>query len=357
MRVKGLRMAAACAALLFCLSGCGKSEQAQQVDDLIAAIGEVTLDSKAAIEQAEAGMESLSESDRKALENMLVYENALAEYQELVVQSVESQIAEIGTVTFESESAIQTARDAYEDCPEELRSQVSNYNVLEDAEKTLDNMRVQNVIDLIDAIGEVTLESEEKITIAKTAYNILPKTLQKEISNADVLWAAASALQEAKDAKERAEYYAALGRMKTEHDEVENITWYKPNAYPQYINSRCFVLPYIGQRDGYTWMRITFDYTNSDWLFMDSAIVSVDGTNYRYSFDYFDINRDVGYGDIAEVADISGEGEINMLQAIVDSEKTIIRFQGDDYYYDFTVKDSDKAAIRDVLTIYNYLNS
>lgn len=31
-----------------------------------------------------------------------------------------------------------------------------------------------------------------------------------------------------------------------DYDKVENITWYKPQAYPYYANSRSYVLPYIG---------------------------------------------------------------------------------------------------------------
>ena len=41
-----------------------------------------------------------------------------------------------------------------------------------------------------------------------------------------------------------------------------------------------------------------------------------------------------------------------MLQAIADSEETIIRFEGDEYYYDLYVTDKDKQMIRDTLTLY-----
>lgn len=45
-----------------------------------------------------------------------------------------------------------------------------------------------------------------------------------------------------------------------------------------------------------------------------------------------------------------------MLRAIVESEETIVRFQGSEYYYDFTIKSSDKAAISNVLQVYDYMN-
>lgn len=46
---------------------------------------------------------------------------------------------------------------------------------------------VQNVIDLIDAVGEVTLESEEAITTARSAYDLLDEDLKELISNYDIL--------------------------------------------------------------------------------------------------------------------------------------------------------------------------
>ena len=48
------------AAMVLSLAGCGKSEAAQAVDDLIAAIGEVTLDSESAIREAEQAMAALT---------------------------------------------------------------------------------------------------------------------------------------------------------------------------------------------------------------------------------------------------------------------------------------------------------
>lgn len=46
---------------------------------------------------------------------------------------------------------------------------------------------LQNVIDLIDAIGEVTLESEEAITTARVAYDELDEDLKELVSNYDIL--------------------------------------------------------------------------------------------------------------------------------------------------------------------------
>lgn len=118
-----------------------------------------------------------------------------------------------------------------------------------------------------------------------------------------------------------------------DYDKVENITWYKPQAYPYYANSRSYVLPYIGVDSyGNAWLRLVFHYTGDSWIFFKKITVSVDGQNYVKDFDYFEVSRDNGSGDVWEYVDISPSGtDINMLRAIAASKETIVRFQGDDY--------------------------
>ena len=103
-----------------------------------------------------------------------------------------------------------------------------------------------------------------------------------------------------------------------DYDKVENITWYKPQAYPYYANSRSYVLPYIGVDSyGNAWLRLVFHYTGDSWIFFKKITVSVDGQNYVKDFDYFEVSRDNGSGDVWEYVDISPD--INMLRAIAAS--------------------------------------
>ncbi|MEE1320435.1 MAG: hypothetical protein UHM85_02735, partial [Acutalibacteraceae bacterium] len=114
--------------------------------------------------------------------------------------------------------------------------------------------------------------------------------------------------------------------------------------------------PYIGYQDGSYWLRLIFNYTDDDWVFFKKVIVAADDERFTETFSYFDIVRDNGGGDVWEYIDIEvGESEIEMLRAIANSKETIVRFQGDDYSSDFTVKSSDKAAIKQVLDAYEYL--
>ena len=65
------------------LCACGKSKQAQEADDLILAIGEVSLDSAAAIETAENAVSELSDRQRNQLENREILESARSTFSNL----------------------------------------------------------------------------------------------------------------------------------------------------------------------------------------------------------------------------------------------------------------------------------
>lgn len=49
------------------------------------------------------------------------------------------------------------------------------------------------------------------------------------------------------------------------------------------------------------------------------------------------------------------DADIEMLWEIANSKETIIRFEGNDYYDNFTVSAADKKAIKEILTAYELL--
>ena len=114
MKKRTLSLTALILALCLALTGCGQSEEAKAADELIAAIGEVTLESEAQIIEAEEAVAALSEEDRNSLKNDQTLTDARAAYEALVVDQAASEVEEaisaIGTVTLESGEAIQNAR-------------------------------------------------------------------------------------------------------------------------------------------------------------------------------------------------------------------------------------------------------
>ncbi len=352
------------AAMMLSLAACGKSEAAKAVDDQIAAIGEVTLESEGAISEAEAAVDALADEDREQLDNVDKLEQARADYEALVlagkVSEVEDAIAAIGEVTLESADAITAARSLYDGSEAEVQSAVGNLADLEAAETALSDLRVGETEDLIAAIGTVTLESADAVDAAQASFDGLSETDAAKVSNADVLTAAAEQLK----ALRQAQADSLLAGMRMEEDKVRGLRFYNPKGWTYYdsntwaADQRCFILPYLGQDSTHTWLRLVLNYTGDDWVFFDQVLMNIDGEQHQESFSYFDVVRDNSGGRVWEYIDldVSNDSDVEWLWAIANSTETIIRFQGDDYSHDMTVSDVDKAAIRDCLTVYEALN-
>ncbi len=155
---------------------------------------------------------------------------------------------------------------------------------------------------------------------------------------------------------------AALSRMNTTYDKVQKLTWYQHKNQPYYADITCYIYPYIGRLDdGTTWLRVTLDYTDAKtdagWIFYNKVIFSVDGENTTKSFSRNEITRD-NDTEVWEIADFEpSTDDILLLKSIASSNETIIRFQGDEHYYDHVVTQNEKDAILDVLAAYDYLTS
>ena len=140
------------------------------------------------------------------------------------VAAVKELIDAIGEVTLDSGDAIDAARAAYDELPEAKKALVDNYEKLTAAEEAyttlVDAAAAKAVDDLIDAIGEVTLESGDAIKAARAAYDALTDTQKELVKNYEKLLAAEElyeelmasaaaiaqkAAEEAKQAQEEAE--------------------------------------------------------------------------------------------------------------------------------------------------------
>ena len=195
---------------------------AKAVDDMIDAIGEVTLESEEAIAAARAAYEALTEAQKaevKSYDKLTAAEARLADLK--AAKAVDDMIDAIGEVTLESENAIDAARAAYEALTEAQQAEVKSYDKLIAAEARLAVLKPAKPVEkLIDAIGEVTLGSESAIAAARTAYDNLTEAQQAEVKNYDKLTAAEAAyarlLAEQSERLEKiykttGDYIAALG--------------------------------------------------------------------------------------------------------------------------------------------------
>ena len=198
------------------------------VKELIDAIGEVTLDSGDAIDAARAAYDKLPEAKKALVDNYEKLTAAEEAYTALVdaaaAKAVDDLIDAIGEVTLESGDAIKAARAAYDALTDTQKELVKNYEELTAAEEAYTNLvdaaAAKAVDDLIDAIGEVTADSGDAIKAARAAYDALTDTQKELVKNYEKLLAAEElyeeltasaaaiaqkAAEEAKQAQEEAE--------------------------------------------------------------------------------------------------------------------------------------------------------
>ena len=116
------------------------------------------------------------------------------------VVAVKELIDAIGEVTLDSGDAIDAARAAYDKLPEAKKVLVDNYEKLTAAEEAytalVDAAAAKAVDDLIDAIGEVTADSGDAIKAARAAYDALTDTQKELVKNYEKLLAAEELYEE-----------------------------------------------------------------------------------------------------------------------------------------------------------------
>ena len=116
------------------------------------------------------------------------------------VDAVKELIDAIGEVTLDSGDAIDAARTAYDKLPEAKKVLVDNYEKLTAAEEAytalVDAAAAKAVDDLIDAIGEVTADSGDAIKAARAAYDALTDTQKELVKNYEKLLAAEELYEE-----------------------------------------------------------------------------------------------------------------------------------------------------------------
>ena len=178
---------------------------ADAVEKLIDAIGTVTLDSEEAIKAARGAYDALTEEQKAQVGNYQTLLDAEAKLADLkAVDAVEKLIDAIGTVTLDSEEAIKAARDAYDALTDAQKELVGNYQTLLDAEAKLADLKAADAVEkLIDAIGTVTLDSEEAIKAARDAYDALTDAQKEQVGNYQTLLGAEAKLAQLKKDAEK----------------------------------------------------------------------------------------------------------------------------------------------------------
>ena len=195
--------------------------QVENAESKISAIGDVTLDSKDAIKDARDTYDALTDDQKKQVTNYDVLETAEAKLSDLQVENVKTKIDGIGEVTLSSSSTIKAARTAYDALTDDQKKQVTNYDVLQKAESELSDLqKADAVVTKIKNIGKVTLKSESKIKQARTAYNKLTDKQKTLVTNYDVLEKAEKDLADLKAADQVSKNITNIGTVTLESEDA-----------------------------------------------------------------------------------------------------------------------------------------
>lgn len=172
----------------------------------------------------------------------------------------------------------------------------------------------------------------------------------------------AQRLSEAEKKKAEEEKKAALqhaiDNMRTKKDDFTGTTWYYDKSTTSYLNKNSFHI-YIGKsKDSKPWLRLKIQYCGDEWLIIQSYAINVDGTIYTIEPGLFDVETDFDFNKFWEWYDTDvNTDEFEMLNAIANSKKAVIRFKGSQYYDDREITSAEKQAIKNVLNAYEALNS
>lgn len=278
------------------------------------------------------------------------------------VTAAEKSVKAIGTVTLDSGSAIESAEKAIAALTAEEKEKFKKQEEFDEIKRRYNELqedkKVEEAIALIDAIGEVSLESSEKITEAETAYKAISAEFQSKVTNKAKLDEASGTLKALWAAEKERIIAEKTPLFNANYDKVENITWYEHKSMPKYIDTRSYIIPYIAKRNNDYWICIRYNYTGDDWVFWKKMTILADGNKYFKNVGR-DTVRDNDNGVVWEYYDQAlniavdmDDADLKMLRTIADSQETIIRFEGDEHQYDLTVSATDKKIISDTLALY-----
>ena len=142
---------------------------ADAVIEKIAAIGAVTLDSKNAIDAAQAAYDALTDAQKALVSNAKALTEAQAAYKKLLedhaaADAVIKKIEAIGTVTKDSKNAIDAAQAAYDALTDDQKALVKNYQTLVDAALAYDKLVAEPDRDLsLESLRQLALQRLETL--------------------------------------------------------------------------------------------------------------------------------------------------------------------------------------------------
>lgn len=238
--------------------------------------------------------------------------------------------------------------------------------------KTENHLLKKEVTSLKKQIDEIKFGSEKLLIKAKNLFN--EKYFQNAKTTINTLLKKHPESKEANEAKrllakieneikkeataEKQRIALATKQMKKKYDQIEKITWYQDKSTPSTV-SYTQVYLYFGKFDNgiLTPTRLVINLNRDigdSWLFVQNYTFMIDGEKYSISPEFNEIRRDNSSYSLWETCDVpTSRSQVNtVVQALINSKKAILRFNGQQYYFDYTIPESQKKRMRNVLTAY-----
>ena len=173
-------------------------ENAKAVADAISKIGDITADKCDEIKKVKDSYDALTKSQKKYVDNYDDLKKADDKVSDLRVKDVTAKIDDIGDVSVDSGKKIKDAESAYSELNEKEKKQIKNHDKLKNARTSYEQFALDDCINAINAIGNVTLDSANAIDEAKNKYDSLSETTKSKVTNSQVLTEAENQLKQLK---------------------------------------------------------------------------------------------------------------------------------------------------------------
>lgn len=233
----------------------------------------------------------------------------------------------------------------------QLQAEVANLKTQLDEEK--------NGAARLMANAKASLAANNSDAASKTFNDLIarhPGTAEAVESRALLASIEAKRLAEAQAKKAEADKKAESDRLAAAQaeknlsknvDEVRGITWISHRSEPI---TKDYMSLYFGTDKGSAAsypLRLKFHYFADDWLFVESVTVKADDETFNLG--EIDFKRDNAAGSVWEWSDEPLRNRA-MVDKVVASKKTIIRFNGRQYYHDFVLPESQKTAMKEIIS-------
>ena len=151
-------------------------------------------------------------------------------------------------------------------------------------------------------------------------------------------------------------------KMTSNVDKVTGIKWIyektTKKAIDRQSSKKNLFFVYLGQDTELKmiWPRLRMEFIRDGWIFFTKVIINIDGKVKSLSFNSFEVKRDVlGGHAIDEYIDLPADKYEELIKSMSKGKKVLVRFEGDQYYHDFTMTQEQKAALSNIWRLYELM--